>query len=232
MREATELRQIGPAALQALREFDTATLYESAKEPGFMGPEIRPIDGGYRVVGTALTVACPAGDNLMLHAAVADAAPGEVLVVQCHDATFGAWGEVLMTSAQAHGIAGLIIDGGVRDIEAMRAAKFPVFSRSISIRGAAKRRRGVLRQPISCGGVLVWPGDIVVADDSGVAVIPAGEFEDVLAQARQRQKKEAIMMKALQNKQTTLDLLELRGALEQVWPAASAKSKRDEGAGR
>jgi 4-hydroxy-4-methyl-2-oxoglutarate aldolase len=227
MRAARERRQIGPTALKAFREFDTATLYESAREPGFMGPEIRPIDSSYRVVGTALTVACPAGDNLMLHAAVADAVPGEILVVQCHDATFGVWGEVLTTSALAHGIAGLIIDGGVRDIEAIKAAKFPVFSRSISIRGAAKRRRGILRQPISCGGVLVWPGDIVVADDSGVVVIPAGEFDDVLAQARQRRKKEAVMMKALQSKQTTLDLLELRSVLEKVCPVYGDKPRRN-----
>lgn len=94
----------------------------------------------------------------MLHAAVADARPGEILVVQCHDASFGVWGEVLMTSAMAQGIAGLIIDGSVRDVDALRAARFPVFSRGLALKGAVKARRGLLRQPISCGGLLVWPG--------------------------------------------------------------------------
>src|SRR5215218_9535153 len=90
--------------------FDTATLYESAEQPGFMIPDIRPVELGYRVAGPALTVACPGGDNLMLHAAVADARPGEVLVVQCHDLTYGVWGEVLMTAATARGIRALIIE--------------------------------------------------------------------------------------------------------------------------
>jgi len=196
--------------------FDTATLYESAEQPGFMIPDIRPVELGYRVAGPALTVACPGGDNLMLHAAVADARPGEVLVVQCHDLTYGVWGEVLMTAATARGIRALIIEGGVRDIDALRAAKFPVFCRAVAMRGAAKKRRGLVRQPISCGGVLVWPGDLVVADDSGVLVLPAGEVERVIERARQRQREEEAMMKELRNNQTTVNLLDLGSVLTAV----------------
>jgi 4-hydroxy-4-methyl-2-oxoglutarate aldolase len=205
-----------PTFFEALRSFDTATLFESASQPGFMGPEIRPIQAGLRIAGPALTVACPAGDNLMLHAALAEALPGEVLIVQCHDASYGVWGEVLMTSAMARGVAGLVIDGAVRDIEALRAASFPVFCRALSIRGATKKRRGLLRQPVSCGGVLVFPGDIVVADDSGTVVIAPAEIDEVLARARQRQSKEAGMMAALRAQRTTLDLLDLHALLKKL----------------
>jgi 4-hydroxy-4-methyl-2-oxoglutarate aldolase len=149
----------------------------------------------------------------MLHAAVADAAPGEVLVVQCHDPSYGVWGEVLMTGAMARGVVALVIDGGVRDLEATREAGFPVFSRSVAIRGAGKSRRGLLRQPISCGGILVWPSDIVVADDSGVIAIAADQVEAVLERAGARRDKEARMLESLRAGQTTADLLGLRGAL-------------------
>src|SRR3989442_5023059 len=107
-----------------------------------MVPEIRPLARGMRMAGPALTVACPPGDNLMLHAAVADAAPGDILVAQCHDFTFGVWGEVLMTAAQARGIAGLIPDGAGRGVEALERAGFPVFCRAVSMRAATEARRG------------------------------------------------------------------------------------------
>jgi 4-hydroxy-4-methyl-2-oxoglutarate aldolase len=212
-------KKIEPAAqanLAVLRAIDTATLFESATQPGFMGPEIRPINSGMRIAGPALTVACPAGDNLMLHAALAEARPGEILVVQCHDASYGVWGEVLMTSAVARGVAGLVIDGAVRDVEALRAAGFPVFCRALAVRGAGKKKRGILRQPISCGGVLVFPGDFVIADDSGVVIIAPQEIDQVLEKARQRQSKETEMMAALQARRTTVDLLGLDGTLEKL----------------
>ena len=193
-----------------LRSFDTATLFESSSLASSIDPDLRPISPGLKIVGPALTVACPPGDNLMLHAAVAGAQPGEVLVVQCHDHTFGVWGEVLMTSAMAHGIAGMIIDGSVRDVDSMRAAGFPVFARGFALRGAAKRRLGLLRQPISCGGALVHPGDIVVADDSGIVVLEPATLEETLARARRRRDDESQMMNALRAKETTIDLLNLR----------------------
>jgi len=199
--------------VRALLEFDTATLFESAEHGGSMDEGLRPIATGFRFAGPALTVACPGGDNLMLHAAVADAQPGEVLVVQCHDASYGVWGEVLMTSALARGVVGLVIDGAVRDVDAMLAARFPVFCRRFALKGAAKRRRGLLRQPVSCAGVLVHPGDFVVADDSGIAVLDAATVDGVIAKARQRQAKERALMEQLRAKASTLDLLELRGYL-------------------
>ncbi len=117
--------------LKAVQEFDTATLYEAAGQLGAMVPEIRPLARGMRTAGPACTVACPPGDNLMLHVAVAGAIPGEVLVAQCHDFTVGVWGEVLMTAARARGIAGLILDGAVRDVAALERSGFPVFCRAV-----------------------------------------------------------------------------------------------------
>lgn len=225
MAESDQIKRTNPAELLA---YDTGTLFESANEPGLMVSEIRPLDHGYKVAGRALTVACPAGDNLMLHAALGEAEPGEVLVVQCHDSTYGVWGEVLMTSAIARGVAGLIIDGAVRDVEALRAAKFPVFCRAVSVRGAAKKRLGLLRQPISCGGILVWPGDFVIADESGVVVISPADLPQVLAKAKQRQSKEATIMAGLRNRRTTLDLLDLNVALANARAQAQSNAAREE----
>src|SRR5260221_3566485 len=216
MSESSVRQPYGEALLQEVASFDTATLHEAAGQTGALSPEIRPLAPGLRLVGPALTVACPAGDNLMIHAGVADARPGEVLIAQCHDHRRGVWGEILMTAALERGITGLVVDGGVRDVPGLRTAGFPVFCRAIAIQGTVKERRGLLRQPISCGGVIVWPGDLVVADDSGVVVIAATEVEQVVARARQRVAKENAMLIALRNKQTTVDLLGLRAVLAKL----------------
>ena len=217
MSEARTNRQpYSEALLKEVASFDTATLHEAAGQTGALSPDIRPIAAGLRLAGPALTVACPAGDNLMIHAAVADAQPGEVLIAQCHDHRRGVWGEILMTAAVERGITGLVVDGGVRDVPGLRAAGFPVFCRAIAIQGTVKERRGLLRQPISCGGVLVWPGDLVVADDSGVVVIAADEVEQVVTRARQRVAKENDMLTALRDGKTTVELLGLRGTLDKL----------------
>ena len=216
MGEGSVRQPYGEALLREVASFDTATLHEAAGQTGALSPKIRALAPGLRLAGPALTVACPAGDNLMIHAAVADARPGEVLIAQCHDHRRGVWGEILMTAALERGIAGLVVDGGVRDVPGLRAAGFPVFCRAIAIQGTAKERRGLLRQPISCGGVIVWPGELVVADDSGVVVIAAAEVDQVIARARQRVEKENAMVKALREKRTTVDLLGLRGVLDKL----------------
>src|SRR3989442_16044868 len=135
---------VGGILVKAIANFDPAPLYEAAGQQGAMVPEIRPLARGTRLAGPALTVACPPGDNLMLHAAVADAAPGDVLVAQCHDFTFGVWGEVLMTAAQARGIAGLILDGAGRGGGGLEGAGFPIFCRAGSMRAGAKALRARL----------------------------------------------------------------------------------------
>src|SRR2546422_1179541 len=182
---------VGGILLRAIANFDTATLYEAAGQQGAMVPEIRPLARGTRMAGPALTVACPPGDNLMLHAAVADAAPGDVLVAQCHDFTVGVWGEVLMTAAQARGIAGLILDGAVRDVGALERAGFPVFCRAVSMRAATKARRGILRMPVTGGGQLVRPGGVVGGDETGGGVFPVAGLGDGVGRGRGGQERGA-----------------------------------------
>src|SRR2546428_2389082 len=183
--------------LEVIANFDTATLYEAAGQQGAMVPEIRPLDRGKRMAGPALTVACPPGDSLMLHAAVADAAPGDVLVAQCHDFTFGVWGEVLMTAAQARGVAGLILDGAVRDVGALERAGFPIFCRAVSMRAATKARRGLPRVPLACGGPLGGPRGVVVARETGGGILPLPRLPDGLERGRARPGREGEVLQGV-----------------------------------
>jgi 4-hydroxy-4-methyl-2-oxoglutarate aldolase len=193
--------------------YDTATLYEAGGQRGAMAPGIVALTGERRVAGPALTVLAARGDNLAMHAAVAAAAPGEVLVAQCHDAQTGGWGEVLSVAAMARGIAALIIDGAVRDIDAIRELGFPVFARGTSIATTVKVDPGHLRVPIACGGQIVRPGDYVVADVSGIVVIAADAVERTLEAAEARVGKEGVMMDQLRAGATTVELLGLGPAL-------------------
>jgi 4-hydroxy-4-methyl-2-oxoglutarate aldolase len=198
----------GTAILERLRALDTATLYESGAR-ATMAPEIRMLSGDCRLAGSALTVMCPPGDNLMIHVAVARAQPGAVLVAQCHDPGYGVWGEVLTVAAIARGIAGLILDGSVRDLGAIRRLRFPVFARATALPGTAKSARGAVGVVTTRGGALVWPADIIVADESGIVIIRPDEAERVLARAEERYRKEATMMDELRAGRTTMDLLGL-----------------------
>lgn len=199
-----------------LVEFDTATLYEAAGQRGAMAPGIHTLVPGKRVAGPALTAVCPPGDNLMLHAAVAQAKQGEMLVAQCHDASIGGWGEVLTVAAMAAGIAALVVDGAVRDIDSIRDLGFPTFARGTALRAARKAELGCLRVPISCGGLLVWPGDYVVADDSGIVVLAAATVATVLRAAEARRDKEARLMERLRRGNTTMQLLDLEPVLARL----------------
>jgi 4-hydroxy-4-methyl-2-oxoglutarate aldolase len=171
------------------------------------------LSGDRRVAGRALTVMCPPGDNLMIHAAVARAEPGDMLVVQSHDVGYGVWGEVLTVAAQAKGIIGLVLDGSVRDLAAIRRRAFPVFARGVCLRGAAKSREGTVNTPISCGGQLVWPGDMLAADESGIVAMPPAEVEEILVRAEERSRKEATIMSELRSGRTTIELLGLESKL-------------------
>lgn len=173
-------------------------------------PAIRPMWTGAQVCGPAVTVSCPARDNLMLHHAVAIAAPGSVLVAsteRCQHA--GAWGEVLSVAAQKRGIAGLVIDGAVRDIEAITERRFPVFSRGLAIGACKKERIGTLHEPIDLGGVTVCSGDIVVGTGDGVVILDSQSVEQVLQEAIVRREREAEIFDQLQAGKTTIEILDL-----------------------
>jgi 4-hydroxy-4-methyl-2-oxoglutarate aldolase len=190
----------------------SATLGESGGAP--MAPRIKPAYLGARVCAPAFPVVCAAADNLAIHVAVAEAPAGSVLVASVGgEPARGYWGEVLTTGAEARGIVGLVIDGGVRDIDALAAHRFPAFSTMIALRGASKMQPGSVGGVTNVGDVEVHAGDWIVGDADGVTVAAAALAEEVLAAGRARAEKEAGFFAALRGGQTTLELLNLDGSL-------------------
>jgi len=192
----------------ALAELGAATLGESGGQP--MAPRIRAAWPGARVSAPAFPVECSPGDNLAIHVAVAEAPVGHVLVVSVGmEFERGYWGEVLTTAAQARSIAGLVIDGGVRDVDALRSHNFPVFSTTIALRGATKQETGQIGGTTKVGNVDVGAGDWIVGDADGVTVVPRAQVDDVLTAGRARAEKEQRFFEELRAGRTTLDLLGL-----------------------
>ena len=175
---------------------------------------LRPAWSGAVVAAPAYPVGCAPGDNLAVHVAVTKAPRGSVLVVDVGQvADRGYWGEVLTTAAEAAGLAGLILDGGVRDVAALEAHEFPVFSATIALTGATKDKPGSVGVPVRVGGVVVTVGDWVVADVDGVAFVPGGALDEVLAAGHDREAKEAGFFEALRSGSTTVELLGLDASL-------------------
>jgi len=192
----------------ALGELGSATLGESGGTA--MRPRIRPAWPGATLAAPAYPVRCTPGDNLAVHVGVTRAPVGSALVVDVGSAAErGYWGEVLTTAAEARSLAGLVIDGGVRDTAALEVHRFPVFSSLVALRGATKSLPGTVGLPVVVGGVDVAPGDWVVGDSDGVVVIPGAVVEDVLAAGRQRAEKEAEYFAQLSAGRTTVELLGL-----------------------
>jgi 4-hydroxy-4-methyl-2-oxoglutarate aldolase len=207
------LKQEVDSYLSRFEAFDPATLYEASGLQDMVDPAIRPSWPGAKVCGRALTVECPPGDNLGLHQAVAIAGPGNVLVATtgCHLAA-GAWGEILTVAAQVRGIGGLIIDGAVRDIVAIAALKFPIFSRGLAIGACTKKHAGILKGPVMFGGVTVRTGDIVFGDADGLVILAQERADEIYELACQRQRREASIMEQLRAGRTTLEILGLPAA--------------------
>jgi 4-hydroxy-4-methyl-2-oxoglutarate aldolase len=177
---------------------------------GIMAPTLRSRTPGRTVVGPATTCRTIAGSNLAIHRALAAAAPGDVLVLTATGGSAtGLWGGMVTRSAVARGIAGVIADGAVRDTRDILAAGLPVWSAEVSPRGAAKHDPGEVNVDVVCGGVLVRPGDVVVADDDGIAVIPAAIAQDILAQAREREVREERACERLDQGESTFEVLGL-----------------------
>jgi 4-hydroxy-4-methyl-2-oxoglutarate aldolase len=175
-----------------------------------MRSRIRPVWQGAEVAGPAVPVRCTPGDNLGIHVGVTVAPPGSVLVVDVgEERELGFWGEVLTTAAQTRGIAGLVIDGCVRDVDALAAHGFPVFSSGVALTGATKEMPGSVNREIVAGDVEVAAGDWIVGDVDGVVVVPSADVDAVLAAADARTKKEAGLFDALEAGRTTIELLGL-----------------------
>lgn len=200
----------GAVSEAELLALGSATLYEASGRDLYLDPAIRPAWDGAEVVGRALPVQTALGDNLALHHALEAAEPGAVIVADAGGGAYGYWGEVMTVAAQARGIRGLVIDGGVRDTRHLAARGFPVFSAHIAIRGTVKRWPGVVGAPVTVRGRVVCAGDLVVADRDGVAILPAAAVDDIVRAARARAAKETAFMDELRSGRATLDLYDLR----------------------
>jgi len=196
----------------ALAQLGSATLGESGGRAA--DRRLRPAWPGAAVAAPVYPVGCAPGDNLAVHVAVTKAPRGSVLAVDVGQvADRGYWGEVLTTAAEAAGLAGLVLDGGVRDVAAVAAHRFPVFSATIALTGATKDKPGTVGVPVRVGGALVAAGDWVVADVDGVTFVPGAALQDVLAAGRAREAKESAFFEALRSGSTTVELLGLNASL-------------------
>ena len=206
--DRSEQSTVAHDAMAVLGDLGAATLGESGGQP--MRARVRAVWRGARLVAPAFPVRCSPGDNLPLHVAVARAPEGSALAVDVGgEEEFGYWGEVLTTAAEARGVRGLVIDGGVRDTAALEAHGFPVFATTTALPGATKRRPGDVGAPADVGGVRVAPGDWLVGDADGVVVVSHRVLDDVIAAGRARQDKERRLFEDLRRGRTTLELLDL-----------------------
>jgi 4-hydroxy-4-methyl-2-oxoglutarate aldolase len=201
-------------AVAALRSYGVATVHEAIGRVGSLGAALRPIQQGVAIAGRAVTALCWPGDNLMIHAAVEQCSAGDVLVVAtASPATHGMFGDLLATALMHRAVRGLVIDAGIRDTAALREIGFPAWSRHVSAEGTVKATAGSVNMPVVVAGQPVKAGDVIVADDDGVVVVPRQRIGEAVTASQQRVEKEQAARAAFASGQLSLDRYELRPLL-------------------
>ncbi|MFG2730037.1 4-carboxy-4-hydroxy-2-oxoadipate aldolase/oxaloacetate decarboxylase [Streptomyces canus] len=214
IRVSTKFERPDAALVEQLRAFSSATIHEAQGRLGALDSVIKPVDHRMSLCGPAFTVQCAPRDNLMLQTAIAYARPGDVVVVSAGAyEEAGSFGDVLANACQAKGLGGLITDTGVRDTEDLRALGFPVFSRSVSIKGTVKETVGPMCEPVTIGGVLVRPGDVMRADADGAVVVRREDAAEVVTASQERVDAEAGYISAYRAGRTVIEMCGLEPLL-------------------